>query len=268
MNKRIYIGFINDYWIDNERYFHTEEFKVLFDKNEILNYCINIAKEKISKYSDRTNYHCEIIIHEYSSIRYIFEYPAGFMKYFDDNISKPSYDLYDKLLSCINYNKFEYDYNGDLIESHPCVIKPKNGNLGCSLDLPLFEEDCINGYKSEFKYYYNGKIQKCIKNYEYDKFSDIYLCSIYHEHEPYDINDSGISYSISTFDTLSDTKNHARYELLSDAGLYNDEVYNENKLLELIRNKFSNYRIDIYKISDHDCIKLYSITNIDDLKED
>ena len=154
MNKRIYIGIINEYGIQLGKDYHKSSFKVLFDKNEILNQCIYDAGILFTEKSNNIeNYNIIITICESAPIRYKFEYPAGFIKYFDDIISSSDNDLYDKILKCIDCIYTKYDYMGNLLETYVSELNPTNGYLAFIVDTPLTEDLCTNGYHSKFNYH-------------------------------------------------------------------------------------------------------------------
>ena len=100
---------------------------------------------------------------------------------------------------------------------------------------------------------------------------ETYLCIIYHEHEPYYNEDSGIDDKILFFDgDLNTIIKEIKNELLSDVWMMykNDEENLSNEeLMQLLNDKFKKYTINLFKINGNECINILNVNNINDLKE-
>lgn len=271
MNKRIYIGFIREYWTEDERYFNKEEFKILFDKTEILKYCVSVTQENTNNNIPKIDYDCDIIILEYASERYQFENPVSFINYFENLIKSNTDNLYDKLLKCIDCNFYHYSIDGTLLDSHVCPMELKEGYLHFSVDDPLLEEECKDGYNSNFKYFYNSPNQDHNLIEEYEVINEIYFCNIFIDSDPYSEYDSGIDYITLFFNKydMSIILAEAKNELLIRASKYidYDESITDDVLEDIINTKFKNYIIDVYKINDSSYSKIFSANNISKLRE-
>ena len=84
-------------------------FKIFFNKNkqDAINKCKKIIKESNIINSDKLR----IYISEISCNKLLFENSYTLYNYFNNTIVNGGDELYDKLLSIINCNRFHYDIN-------------------------------------------------------------------------------------------------------------------------------------------------------------
>lgn len=271
--KRKYIGFIKESWEENDKYIERPDFNIAFDKDEILKFCIRLAKRK-KETNIKDNYEVYIIIYEFASERYQFEYEYGLVKYVNNTIQNPGKDMYDKLLKCLDFNYFKYDLCGNLLESHPEFIYPINGSIHFnSLDASILEENCIESFDCNLMCLHYDKFNN--ENENYNVFTDNYLYNIYIERVPYDETDSGYEEISSLIGCkgLDFVKEDAARELLSNAhtSYMNDtdeKDISDEKLLQLINDNFINYSVEIFIITYNRYDKIFSTNNINDLMED
>lgn len=268
--KRIYIAFIQESWKENNKEFFKSDHKVLFDKSEILKYCTDLCRIYKDKYSYRSEYDIWFDILEFSSIRYIFKHPRGFIEYFDHITKNIKENLYDEILKCITCNVFKYDSNINLLETFALGQDTINSHLDYCLDAPLLEEQCIDGYHSNFRYLYYEDINK-EENIDKTICNYLHLCKIYHEHEPYDNTDSGFDYSYFYYTNpeMKKSLNGIFNELLSFACNYtNNDNLSDEELIKIIKSKIKNLEVEIIEISFNDNNIIYHTNNIEKIMED
>lgn len=274
MNKRIYVGKIQEFWKVDSVSHSKLHFKVLFDKDEILEYIIGYAKfcqkymETIGKKKLNENYDIEITIYEYAYERYRFDYFDGLVSYFNEAI-KPSDNIYDNILKCIECNVFKYDINGNLIHSEVYPYTCKYTDI-TFWDDPLSEDECIGEYTGTFKYYTNRNIDNTLTSKEIIYGLKIIYINIDRDLDLKDKTDSGKDEHLYLLDYQSsnDILNLVKKEFLSIADMYNDDKCNdENQLLNIIQEKFKSHLVEIYEVSDKHCDKIFTTNNLFKLKE-
>ena len=244
MNKRIYVGEIQEFWKNNSKQYSKLNFKVLFNKDEILNHCKNHIQTSNLKNMD--DYDIEITIYEYAYERYEFEYFDGLVLYFNKAI-KSSENIYDNILKCINCNVFKYDINIELVDTYVQHTSSRNYNITFA-DYPLLEEDCIENYTSKFKYYmHEGKSLN--KNLESKQI--ISGLSILYIKFSYLMNETDECLFIGNYN-LDEALDLIKHETLSIIDFINSE-YNCD---------INEYLVEVYNVAEIQCNRVFKTTDI------
>jgi hypothetical protein len=255
MNKRIYVAEIQEFWVSESKQYSKLNFKVLFNKNEILNYCINHINT--SNLKNMEDYDAEITIYEYAYERYEFEHFDGLVLYFNE-VTKSSENIYDKILKCIDCNVFKYSINMELVDTYVRTAS-RNYNITFS-DYPLLEEDCIEKYTSKFRYLKENLNKNLINRKTINGLRFVYINI---DHEPFDNKDTGNTECLYVIDyNIIDMISLVGTEILSIAQMYHDEELSVNELVQTIESKFKNILVEIYEVTENDCTKVFSTTDI------
>ena len=142
--------------VDNEIFYTLEE-AIEYGKYSFLNMIYNeyekeiISKEELDNYIKDNNIEYIFRVSIVSNNRKRFNTTKELMDYFNSNINFISNDnLFNFLLSLIQYYNISYDYNGNIISEEPIEQYPENLNMTSSI-VDFTVESCKNG-KYRFKY--------------------------------------------------------------------------------------------------------------------
>lgn len=136
--------------IDNEIFYTLEE-AVEYGKYSFLNIIYNeydkedISNEELNKYIQDKNIEYNFIVSIVSTNRKRFDTVKELMDYFNFNINYISNDdLFDFLLSLIQYYNITYDHHGNIISEEPIIQYPDDPFVVSAI-VDFTIESCKNG---------------------------------------------------------------------------------------------------------------------------
>lgn len=143
--------------VDNEIFYTLEE-AIKYGKYSFLNMIYNeynkdiVSDEELDEYIKNKNIQYIFTISIVSTKRKRFNTVKELMDYFNSNINSISKDdLFDFLLSLVQYYNITYDHHGNIINEEPVAQYPENSFVTSSI-VDFNIESCRNG---KYRFIYN-----------------------------------------------------------------------------------------------------------------